>query len=170
MPKPLLGQMMDVPLNVSTLLAHAARYAADTEIVSRRIEGDIHRYTYRDWERRAKQLAQALMHLGVQQGDRIGTLAWNGYRHLETYYGTTGFGAVCHTINPRLFPEQISYIVNHADDRYVLFDTSFAPLVATLAPLSVRLCDSAPSANAMRLPSAMVFRIAPTATKAGTVC
>ena len=134
MPMPLLGQMMDVPLNVSTLLAHAARYAADTEIVSRRIEGDIHRYTYRDCEHRAKQLAQALMRLGVAPGDRIGTLAWNGYRHLEAYYGTTGFGAVCHTINPRLFPDQIAYIVNHADDRYVLFDTTFAPLVATLAP------------------------------------
>jgi 3-(methylthio)propionyl---CoA ligase len=134
MTKPLLGRMMDVPLNVSMLLRHAARYAADTEIVSRRIEGDIHRYTYRDCEKRAKQLAQALMRLGVEPGERIATLAWNGYRHLETYYGTTGFGAVCHTINPRLFPEQIAYIVNHADDRYVLFDTTFAPLVATLAP------------------------------------
>lgn len=134
MTEPLLGQMMDIPLNVSMLLRHAARYAADTEIVSRRIEGDIHRYTYRDCEHRARQLAQALIRLGVQPGDRIGTLAWNGYRHLEAYYGTTGFGAVCHTINPRLFPEQIAYIVTHADDRYVMFDTTFAPLVAELAP------------------------------------
>jgi fatty-acyl-CoA synthase len=125
--------MMDVPLTVSSLLAHASRHFGTTEIVSKRIEGDVHRYTYRDCERRAKQLAQALIALGVEAGDRIGTLAWNGYRHLETYYGTTGFGAVCHTINPRLFPDQIAYIVNHADDRYVLFDITFAPLVDVLA-------------------------------------
>ncbi|WP_025599516.1 3-(methylthio)propionyl-CoA ligase [Burkholderia sp. WSM2230] len=134
MTMPLLGQMMDVPLTVSSLLAHAARHFGSAEIVSRRIEGDIHRYTYRDCERRAKQLAQALIALGVQPGERVATLAWNGYRHLETYYGTTGFGAVCHTINPRLFPEQIAYIVNHADDTYVLFDTTFASLVDVLAP------------------------------------
>jgi fatty-acyl-CoA synthase len=134
MTTPLHGQMMDVPLTVSSLLAHASRFFGTTEIVSKRIEGDVHRYTYRDCEKRAKQLAQGLIALGVEAGDRIGTLAWNGYRHLETYYGTTGFGAVCHTINPRLFPEQIAYIVNHADDRYVLFDTTFAALVDALAP------------------------------------
>jgi len=134
MTMPLLGQMMDVPLTVPSLLAHAARHFGSTEIVSRRIEGDIHRYTYRDCERRAKQLAQALIALGVHSGERVATLAWNGYRHLETYYGTTGFGAVCHTINPRLFPDQIAYIINHADDAYVLFDTTFAPLVDGLAP------------------------------------
>ena len=120
MTTPLLGQMMDVPLTVSSLIAHAARHFGDTEIVSRRIEGDVHRYTWRECERRAKQLAQALIALGVQPGERIGTLAWNGYRHLEAYYGPTGFGAVCHTINPRLFPEQIAFIINHADDSYVL--------------------------------------------------
>ena len=134
MTTPLYGQMMDVPLTVSSLLAHASRHFGTTEIVSKRIEGDVHRYTYRDCEKRAKQLAQALIALGVEAGDRIGTLAWNGYRHLETYYGTTGFGAVCHTINPRLFPDQIAYIVNHADDRYVLFDITFAALVDVLAP------------------------------------
>jgi fatty-acyl-CoA synthase len=134
MTPPLYGQMMDVPLTVSSLLAHASRHFGTTEIVSKRIEGDIHRYMYRDCEKRAKQLAQALIALGVEAGDRIGTLAWNGYRHLEAYYGTTGFGAVCHTINPRLFPDQIAYIVNHADDRYVLFDITFAPLVDLLAP------------------------------------
>jgi fatty-acyl-CoA synthase len=134
MTTPLLGQMMDVPLTVSSLLAHAARHFGSTEIVSRRIEGDLHRYTYRDCEKRAKQLAQALIALGVEPGERVATLAWNGYRHLEAYYGTTGFGAVCHTINPRLFPDQIAYIINHADDAYVLFDTTFAPLVDALAP------------------------------------
>ena len=134
MTTPLQGQMMDVPLTVSSLLAHASRHFGTTEIVSKRIEGDVHRYTYRDCEKRAKQLAQTLIALGVEAGDRIGTLAWNGYRHLEIYYGTTGFGAVCHTINPRLFPDQIAYIVNHADDRYVLFDITFASLVDMLAP------------------------------------
>jgi len=134
MTTPLYGQMMDVPLTVSSLLAHASRHFGTTEIVSKRIEGDVHRYTYRDCEKRAKQLAQALIALGVEMGDRIGTLAWNGYRHLETYFGTTGFGAVCHTINPRLFPDQIAWIINHADDRYVLFDITFAPLVDVLAP------------------------------------
>ena len=134
MTTPLLGQMMDVPLTVSSLIAHAARHFGSTEIVSRRIEGDMHRYTYRDCETRAKRLAQALTGLGVQPGERIGTLAWNGYRHLEVYYGTTGFGAVCHTINPRLFPDQIAWIINDAQDSYVMFDTTFAPLVDCLAP------------------------------------
>ncbi|GAB7522171.1 3-(methylthio)propionyl-CoA ligase [Paraburkholderia sp. 2C] len=130
----LQGQMMDVPLTVSALLRHAARFYGSVEIVSRRIEGDLHRYTWRDCERRAKQLAQALIALDVQPGERIATLAWNGYRHLETYYGTTGMGAVCHTINPRLFPDQIAFIINDARDCYVLFDITFAPLVDALAP------------------------------------
>ncbi len=130
---PLVGQMMDVPLTVPSLLAHAARHHGNTQIVSRRIEGDVHRYTYRECEVRAKQLAQALLALGVAAGERVGTLAWNGYRHLEAYFGVTGFGGVCHTINPRLFPEQIAFIINHADDQYVLFDTTFAPLVDALA-------------------------------------
>jgi 3-(methylthio)propionyl---CoA ligase len=134
MTAPLLGQMMDVPFNLSSLLVHAARHHGGTQIVSRRIEGDVHRYTYRECEARSKQLAQALIALGVAPGERVGTLAWNGYRHLEAYFGVTGFGAVCHTINPRLFPEQIAWIINHAEDRYILFDTTFAPLVDALAP------------------------------------
>jgi fatty-acyl-CoA synthase len=153
----LLGQMMDVPLLVSSLIAHAARHHGSAQIVSRRIEGDIHRYTYRDCEARAKQLAQALIALGVEPGERVATLAWNGYRHMEAYFGVTGFGAVCHTINPRLFPEQIAWIVNHADDRYVLFDTTFAALVDVLAPQCpqvrgwIALCDEA-HRPAMRTP------------------
>jgi len=134
MTSPLFGQMMDVPLLASSLLSHAARHFGDTEIVSRRIEGDIHRYTWRDCEKRAKQLSQALIGLGVQPGERIGTLAWNGYRHLECYFGVTGMGAVCHTINPRLFPDQVAFIVNHADDEYVAFDMTFATLVDIIAP------------------------------------
>lgn len=130
----LLGQMMEIPLLASSLLFHAFRHFGHNEIVSRRIEGDLHRYTYRDCEKRAKQLAQALTSLGVEQGERIGTLAWNGYRHLECYYGIAGRGAVCHTINPRLFPDQIAFIIDHADDSYVCFDMTFGPLVELIAP------------------------------------
>ncbi|SAK61124.1 long-chain-fatty-acid--CoA ligase [Caballeronia calidae] len=134
MTSPLHGQMMEIPLLASSLLSHASRHFGDNEIVSRRIEGDIHRYTYRDCEKRAKQLAQALVALGVGEGERIGTLAWNGYRHLECYYGVSGMGAVCHTINPRLFPDQIAFIIDHADDSYVCFDMTFGPLVELIAP------------------------------------
>ncbi|ALS61447.1 3-(methylthio)propionyl-CoA ligase [Pandoraea norimbergensis] len=134
MAPPLLGQMMAAPLLISSLLTHAARHHGDTEIVSRRVEGDIHRYTWRDAERRSRQLALALRRLGVSDGERVGTLAWNGYRHLELYYGVSGMGSVVHTINPRLFPEQIAFIVNHAEDRYVAFDINFMPLVEAIAP------------------------------------
>lgn len=130
----LMGQMMSAPLLISSIIKHAARYYGGTEIVSRRTEGDLHRYTYRDCELRARKLAQALEALGVSQGERVGTLAWNGYRHLEIYYGVSGMGAVCHTINPRLFPEQIAYIVNHAEDRFIFFDATFLPLVEGVAP------------------------------------
>ena len=130
----LRGLMMDQPLMVSSLLLHAARFHADTEIVSRTIEGPIHRYTYRDAELRARKFAQVLARHGVKPGDRVGTLAWNSYRHLEIYYGTAGMGAVVHTLNPRLFPDQISYIVGHAEDRVVAFDINLAPLVERLAP------------------------------------
>jgi fatty-acyl-CoA synthase len=130
----LRGQMMDLPLLISSLIVHADRCHGDTEIVSRTVEGPIHRYTYADAHNRARQLAQALARLGVKPGDRVGTLAWNGYRHLELYYAVSGMGAVIHTINPRLFPDQLAYIVNHAEDAYVFFDLTFAPLVEKLAP------------------------------------
>ena len=129
------GLIMDTPLLISSLIRHADRFHGDTEIVSRSVEGPIHRYTYRDAHKRARQLAQALQRLGVKRGDRVGTLAWNGYRHFEAFYGVSSMGAVLHTINPRLFPEQIVYIVNHAEDGYVLFDLTFAPLIEKLAPL-----------------------------------
>ena len=128
------GQMMDLPLLVSSLIVHADRNHSDVEIVSRTVEGPIHRYAYSDAHRRAKRLAQALARLGVKQGDRVGTLAWNGYRHFELYYGVSGMGAVIHTVNPRLFPDQLVFIVNHAEDKYVFFDLTFAPLAEKLAP------------------------------------
>jgi fatty-acyl-CoA synthase len=130
----LRGLMMDMPLLISSLIVHADRCHGDTEIVSRNVDGSIHRYTYAAAHKRSRQVAQALGRLGVKQGDRVGTLAWNGYRHYELYFAVSGMGAVIHTVNPRLFPEQLVYIVNHAEDRYVCFDLTFAPLVEKLAP------------------------------------
>ncbi len=127
------GLMMERPLLIQTMLDHAAQYHADTEIVSRTNEGPIHRYTYAEAEQRSKRLAKALRRLGIGLGDRVGTLAWNGYRHYELYFGVSGIGAVCHTINPRLFHDQLNYIVNHAEDTLIFFDISFAPLVEKLA-------------------------------------
>lgn len=129
------GQMMQMPLMISALLTHAEKNHSDTEIVSRTVEGDIHRYTWRDCARRSRQLANALKHLKVKAGDRVGTLAWNGFRHLELYYAVSGSGAIIHTVNPRLFPEQLTFIINHAEDELVFFDLSFTPLVEKLAPL-----------------------------------
>ena len=106
---PLMGQMMSQPLLISSIIGFAARHYANSEIVSQRVEGDVHRYTFRDCHQRAKKLANALQGLGVCMGDRVGTLAWNGYRHLELYYAVSGSGAVLHTINPRLHPEQIAF-------------------------------------------------------------
>ena len=130
----LMGQMMFQPLLISSIIEHAKKHHGSTEIVSKRTEGDIHRYTYADCELRARKVAQVLEKLGIQSGERIGTLAWNGYRHLELYYGISGAGMVCHTINPRLFEEQISYIVNHAEDQIIFFDITFLPLVEKIYP------------------------------------
>ena len=127
------GLMSERPLLVSAIIEHAAIYHRDTEIVSRTVEGAIHRYTYSEAERRSKRLARALLRLGIEPGDRVGTLAWNTFRHFELYYAISGIGAVCHTINPRLFDEQIVYIVNHAADRLLFVDTSFVPLIERLA-------------------------------------
>ncbi|MEP6942403.1 MAG: 3-(methylthio)propionyl-CoA ligase [Betaproteobacteria bacterium] len=128
------GLMQDVPLLVSSLIAHAARHHGDVEIVSRRVEGDIHRTTYRELHARARQLANALEAMGIGEGDRVATLAWNGYRHMELYYAVAGKGAVVHTINPRLVPDQIAWIVNHAEDRALFFDLSFVPILEKIAP------------------------------------
>ena len=136
----MLGVMSERPLLISAILGHAATYHRDTEIVSRTVEGAIHRYTYAEAERRSKRLARALLRLGIKPGDRIGTLAWNTFRHFELYYGISGIGAVCHTINPRLFDEQIMYIVNHARDRLLFVDTTFLPLVERLAPQFPKDC------------------------------
>jgi acyl-CoA synthetase (AMP-forming)/AMP-acid ligase II len=128
------GAMMHSPLTTTSLLAHAQRWHADTSIVSRLPDGALHRTDYAGLAARARQLAQALLALGARPGDRIGTLAWNTHRHLEPYYAIAGIGAVCHTINPRLFPEQLAYLIDHAADRWLLVDACFAPLVSALSP------------------------------------
>jgi acyl-CoA synthetase (AMP-forming)/AMP-acid ligase II len=129
------GLMMQIPLRIAALIEHADRHHGDVEIVSRRCEGDLHRYTYRDAHRRARQIANALDSLGVKRSDRVATLAWNGHRHLELYFAVSGSGAVLHTINPRLHPEQIAWIANHAEDQYLFFDLTFLPIIEALAPL-----------------------------------
>ena len=128
----MLGLMQDSPLLISSLIEHANAFHPGVEIVSRTVEGPIHRCTYGDVHGRAKRVARALTALGVARGDRIATLAWNGYRHMELYYGVSGMGAVLHTVNPRLFPEQITYIANHAEDMYLFFDLTFAPMIEKL--------------------------------------
>jgi acyl-CoA synthetase (AMP-forming)/AMP-acid ligase II len=130
---PVMGQMMSQPLLISSIIEFAARHYGHVEIVSRRVEGDLHRYTYRDCRQRALRAAHALEGLGVRMGDRVATLAWNGYRHIELYYAVSGSGAVLHTINPRLHPEQIAYIANHAEDQAIFFDLTFLPLIEAVA-------------------------------------
>ena len=126
------GLMMDTPLLIPSLIQHAARCHAEVEICSLTIEGAMHRYGWGDCYGRVQRLANALRSLGVEPGDRIATLAWNGYRHLELYYGVSGMGAVCHTVNPRLFTEQITYILNHAADRFIFVDLSFVELLEAM--------------------------------------
>jgi 3-(methylthio)propionyl---CoA ligase len=130
----MLGLMMDAPLLITDLIRHADRHHGETEIVSKTVEGGIHRYNYREAHKRSRRLANALAALGVKAADRVATLAWNGFRHFEVYYAVAGSGAVIHTINPRLFPDQIVYIANHAEDKFVFFDLTFLPLVEKLAP------------------------------------
>ena len=128
------GLMQDRPLMISSLIEHAARFHPKSEIVSRLPEGGTHRTDWAGIRRAACQIANALGELGVGPAERVATLAWNSWRHLAMYFGVSGTGAVLHTVNPRLFPEQIAYIINHAEDQVLFFDTSFAPLVEKLAP------------------------------------
>ena len=127
------GLMMDVPLTITSIMQHADRVNGDSEIVSVTRDDPRHRYRYRDAFRRTRQLANAIAGWGLASGDRVATLAWNDYRHFETYYAAACSGYVCHTINPRLFPEQIVYIINHAEDRAVFVAPDFLPLVEAVA-------------------------------------
>jgi fatty-acyl-CoA synthase len=127
------GLMMNMQLNLKTVIEHGTRVNGDVEIVSVTRDNPRHRTTYRQAFERANQLASAMQAWGLEQGDRIATLAWNDYRHFETYYAISCSGYVTHTINPRLFPEQLVYIINHADDKYVFLDADFVPLVEKIA-------------------------------------
>ncbi len=160
----MLGQMMQQPLLISSLIVHAERHHPDREIVSRRVEGDIHRTTYRELAARSRRMANALAGLGVKTGDRVATLAWNGYRHMELYYAVSGSGAVLHTINPRLHPDQITYIADHAEDQVLCFDLTFLPLIAAVAGRTktvrhfVAMCDRAHlPADAAKIPNLLVY-------------
>ena len=142
------GSMMDRPLLVSAILEHGENQYGDQQVVSRDTDGSLHRYGFADLARRARQLANGLQALGLRPGSVVGSLAWNNHRHLEAYYAVSGSGMVMHTCNPRLHPEQLAYIVNHADDEVMLFDTTFAPLVRAIAASCPRvrhwvaLCDA----------------------------
>ncbi|HEY6513082.1 MAG TPA: 3-(methylthio)propionyl-CoA ligase [Burkholderiaceae bacterium] len=125
--------MMQQPLLISSLLTHAERHHGEQQIVSRRVEGDIHRTNYRELAARSRRLANALAALGVQHGTRVATLAWNGYRHMELYYAVSGSGAVLHTLNPRLHPDQVVWIADHAEDEVLCFDLTFLPLIEAIA-------------------------------------
>lgn len=144
----MLGLMQNQPLLISSLIVHAERHHGDGEIVSRRVEGDTHRYQWKDVARRARQVANALDDMQLLFSDRVATLAWNGYRHLELYFGVSGSGRVLHTINPRLHPDQIAWIANHAEDQVLCFDLSFLPLVQAVHAKCpgirqyVALCDA----------------------------
>ncbi|MGB7243834.1 MAG: long-chain-fatty-acid--CoA ligase [Sulfitobacter sp.] len=128
----MLGQMMNQPLVISSLIDHAARYHADTEITSVETHGRTERSTWGQVQANTKRLASALVKLGIKPHSRCGTIAWNNRRHLEIYFGVSAGGFVCHTINPRLFPEQLIYILNHADDQVLFIDKTFVPLVAAI--------------------------------------
>ena len=144
----MLGLMQSQPLLISSLIDFADRHHGDAQIVSRRVEGDIHRYTYRDLARRSRQLANTLDGLGLQPGDRVASLAWNGYRHMEMYFGVSGSGRVLHTVNPRLHPDQVAWIINHAEDRVMCFDLTFLPIIQAVHAKCptvrqwVALCDA----------------------------
>ncbi len=132
----MLGLMQDQPLMIASIIKHAARHHATAELVSKTLEGDIHRTDYAGLERRARRLVRVLQRLGVTPTDRVATLAWNGFRHMELYYAVSGMQAVCHTINPRLSPDDIAFIVADAGDVVIFAETCFAGLIAALAPRS----------------------------------
>ena len=144
----MLGLMQNQPLLISSLIDFAERHHGTGQIVSRRVEGDIHRCTWRDIAARSRRVANALDALQLAHGTRVATLAWNGYRHLELYFGVSGSGRVLHTINPRLHPDQIAWIANHAEDAVLCFDMSFLPIVqavhakCTTVRQWVALCDA----------------------------
>ena len=158
----LKGRMMDMPMMISSIIDYAADVRTDNMVISNRVEGDVHRYTYGEARARAVQMAHALRELGIKEGDRVATMAWNGYRHFELYFAISGIGAVCHTINPRLFAEQIVYVANHAEDKILFLDTTFIPVITPLIdqlPSDMRyvlMCDRDAMPDT-ELPNAMCY-------------
>ncbi|MCZ4107299.1 long-chain-fatty-acid--CoA ligase [Brevundimonas diminuta] len=130
----MLGMMQDWPLTVDKILDHAKNWHGEREVVTRSVEGPIVRTTYAAIHERARRVSNALLGWGIKPGDRVATLAWNTGNHIETWYGIMGIGAVCHTLNPRLFPEQLAYIINHAEDRVIFTDLTFVPLLEAVLP------------------------------------
>ncbi len=130
----MLGLMQNHALLVTNFISHGARHHANTEIVSVTVAEGTHRYTYKDCDARSRRLASALARYGIKESDRVATMAWNNYRHIEAWYAISGMGGVTHTINPRLFPEQIVYIANHAEDRLLFADLTFVPLLEAIWP------------------------------------
>jgi fatty-acyl-CoA synthase len=147
------GLIMDMPLLLSGFMEYAASAHGDTEVVARQIEGDIFRYTYAKAHRRMKRMAKALTRRGIEPGTPIGTLAWNTHRHFEMFYAVPGMGAVLHTVNPRLFPEQLVYIINHAEDRLLFVDALTLPIAEELAPRLTSVEGYVIMADADRMPS-----------------
>jgi fatty-acyl-CoA synthase len=157
------GLIMDMPLMISAAIRHAAEFHGTTEVVARTIEGDIHRYDYATAHARTQQLANALLRLGMKPGERVGSLAWNTHRHFEMFYGVSGTGAVLHTINPRLFAEQLVYIINHAEDRLLFVDAATLPVVEAIAPRLttiehyVMMCEPARMPAKTNLPKLLCY-------------
>ena len=130
----MLGLMQDWPLTVDKIIDHAKNWHGEREVVTRSVEGPIVRTTYAQIHERAKRVSSALKDWGIKPGDRVATLAWNTANHIEAWYGIMGIGGVCHTLNPRLFPEQLVYIINHAEDRIIFVDLTFVPLLEAILP------------------------------------
>jgi 3-(methylthio)propionyl---CoA ligase len=149
----MLGLMQDQPLLISGLIDFADKHHGDGEVVSRRVEGDIHRYTWSDVARRSRQVANALDGMKLGFSDRVATLAWNGYRHLELYFGVSGSGRVLHTINPRLHPEQIAWIANHAEDQVLCFDMTFLPIIQAVHSKCITVKHWVAMCDADKLPT-----------------
>lgn len=148
----LQGLQMDMPLMITSLIEHAAKFDGDTAIVARTIEGDIHRYNHAEAGRRTKRLAKALMRRGIKPGDRIASLAWNTHRHFEMFYGVSGMGGVLHTVNPRLFVDQLADLVNHAEDRMLFLDAATLPLAEAIAPRLTTVTEYVMMADRERMP------------------
>src|SRR6187200_181066 len=157
------GLMMQQPLLISTLLTHAERHHGEQEVVSRRVEGDMHRQSYREMAERSRRMANALAARGIGFGNRVATLAWNGYRHMELYYAVSGSGAVLHTLNLRLHPDQVVWIADHAEDQVLFFDLSFLPLIEAIAgrvktiKTFVALTDRAHMPASCQLPNLLCY-------------